>query len=154
MVLGGEGEGWKIVTGDLAMERSGPERFMSTLPLLGEMIRRARALPGDTRAQITIGELVGRFWTLRSMSIAVAALMEQGHEPNVEAALVKDLGTRFEGDVAQAARLLFPMIPSLDSDDRFENFAAQAILHTPAYTLRGGTNEVLRGIVARGLGVR
>lgn len=154
MVLGGEGEGWNIVTGDLAMERSGPERFMSTLPLLGEMIRKARKAPADARAQIVIGELVSRFWTLRSMSIGVAALMEQGHEPSVEAALVKDLGTRFEGDLAQAARQLFPMIPSLDSGDRFENFAAQAILHTPAYTLRGGTNEVLRGIVARGLGLR
>jgi acyl-CoA dehydrogenase len=149
MVLGGEGEGWKIVTGDLAMERSGPERFMSTLPLLTEMIRRAAEDPADARAQVAIGELVSRFWTLRSMSIGVAALMEQGREPAVEAALVKDLGTRFEGDVAQAARLLFPMMPSLDSDDRLENFAAQSILHTPAYTLRGGTNEVLRGIVAR-----
>ncbi len=154
MVLGGEGEGWKIVTGDLAMERSGPERFMSTLPLLGEMIRKAGETPEDARAQIAIGELVSRFWTLRSMSLGVAALMEQGREPSVEAALVKDLGTRFEGDVAQAARLLYPMIPSLDSGDRFENFAAQAILHTPAYTLRGGTNEILRGIVARGLGLR
>jgi alkylation response protein AidB-like acyl-CoA dehydrogenase len=154
MVLGAEGEGWKIVTGDLAMERSGPERFMSTLPLLTEMIRKAQEHPADARAQIVIGELASRLWTLRSMSIGVAALMEQGREPSVEAALVKDLGTRFEGDVAQAARLLFPMMPSLDSDDRLENFAAQSILHTPAYTLRGGTNEVLRGIVARGLGLR
>ena len=154
MVLGGEGEGWKLVTCDLAMERSGPERFMSTLPLLGEMIRRAGDSPGDERAQIVIGELVSRFWTLRSMSIGVATLMEQGREPHVEAALVKDIGTRFEGDVAQAARLLFPTIPSLDSDDPFERFAAESILHTPAFTLRGGTNEVLRGIVARGLGLR
>jgi alkylation response protein AidB-like acyl-CoA dehydrogenase len=154
MVLGAEGEGWKVVTGDLAMERSGPERFMSTLPLLTEMIRKAQEHPADVRAQTTIGELVSRLWTLRSMSIGVATLMEQGREPSVEAALVKDLGTRFEGDVAQAARLLFPMMPSLDGDDRLENFAAQSILHTPAYTLRGGTNEVLRGIVARGLGLR
>lgn len=154
MVLGGEGDGWKIVTSDLAMERSGPERFMSTVPLLREMIRRASETPADARTQIAVGELVSRFWTLRSMSIGVAALMERGQEPNVEAALVKDLGTRFEGDVAQVARLLFPMIPSLDSGDQLENFAAQSILHTPAFTLRGGTNEVLRGIVARALGVR
>ena len=154
MVLGGEGDGWKIVTGDLAQERSGPERFMSTLPLLGEMIRRARAAPADHRAQIVIGELLSRLWTLRSMSMGVADLLERGKDPSVEAALVKDLGTRFEGDLAQAARLLYPMLPSLDSDDRLANFAAQAILHTPAYTLRGGTNEVLRGIVARGLGLR
>lgn len=154
MVLGAEGDGWKIVTGDLAMERSGPERFMSTAPLLREMIRRAAGLPGDARLQIAIGELASRFWALRSMSIGVAALMEQGHEPAVEAALVKDLGTRFEGDVAHAARQLFAMIPSLDSADPLENFAAQSILHAPAFTLRGGTNEVLRGIVARGLGLR
>ena len=154
MVLGGEGEGWMLVTADLAMERSGPERFMSTLPLLGEMIRMARDAPPDDRAQIAIGELVSRFWTLRAMSVGVASLIEQGREPHVEAALVKDLGTRFEGDLAYAARLLFPVMPSLDSEDRFERFAAQAILHTPAYTLRGGTNEILRGIVARGLGMR
>lgn len=154
MVLGAEGEGWKIVTSDLAMERSGPERFMSTAPLLREMIRRAADEPADERVRVALGELVARFWTLRSMSLGVAAMMERGHEPVVEAALVKDLGTRFEGDVAQAARQLFPMIPSLQSPDLLENFAAQSILHTPAFTLRGGTNEVLRGIVARGLGLR
>ncbi len=114
----------------------------------------ARDAPPDDRAQIAIGELVSRFWALRAMSVGVASLIEQGREPHVEAALVKDLGTRFEGDLAHAARLLFPVMPSLDSEDRFERFAAQAILHTPAYTLRGGTNEILRGIVARGLGMR
>ena len=154
MVLGKEGDGWKLVTSDLAMERSGPERFMSTLPLLGEMIRRAGNEPGDARTESAIGELVSRFWALRSMSLGVAALIEQGREPHVEAALVKDLGTRFEGDVAQCARTLFPLVPSLDSTDTLENFAAQSILHTPAFTLRGGTNEILRGIVARGLGLR
>lgn len=154
MVLGKEGDGWKLVTSDLAMERSGPERFMSTLPLLREMIRKAREAPDDVRVQIAIGELVSRFWSLRAMSIDVAALLEQGREPHVEAALVKDLGTRFEGDVAHCARSLFPMIPSMDSEDLLENFAAQAILHSPAYTLRGGANEILRGIVARGLGLR
>ncbi|HET9651701.1 MAG TPA: acyl-CoA dehydrogenase family protein, partial [Usitatibacter sp.] len=88
------------------------------------------------------------------MSLGVAALLEQGHEPTVEAALVKDLGTRFEGDVANAARSVFEMEPSLDSADRLENYAAQSVLQAPAFTLRGGTNEVLRGIVARGLGLR
>lgn len=154
MMLGPEGDGWKVVTGDLAVERSGPERYMSTLPLLGEMIRRAQRSPGDARLEIAIGELVSRLWTLRSMSLGVAALLEQGHEPTVEAALVKDLGTRFEGDIANAARSLFELEPSLDSEDRLENYAAQAVLQAPAFTLRGGTSEVLRGIVARGLGLR
>lgn len=154
MLLGEEGAGWSIVTNDLAIERSGPERFMSTLPLLTEMVRRAGESPEDARLQIAVGELIARFWSLRSMSISVAGLIEAGLAPNVEAALVKDLGTRFEGDVAQTARLLFPTIPSLGSGDLFTAYVAQAVLHSPAYTLRGGTNEVLRGIVARGLGVR
>jgi acyl-CoA dehydrogenase len=31
---------------------------------------------------------------------------------------------------------------------------AEAVLHSPGFTLRGGTNEILRGVVARGLGLR
>ena len=31
---------------------------------------------------------------------------------------------------------------------------AEAQLHAPGYTLRGGTNEILRSMVARGLGLR
>jgi acyl-CoA dehydrogenase len=153
-VLGKEGDGWAVITGDLAYERSGPERFMSTLPLLVEMIRRAQQSPPDPRVTIALGELASRLWALRSMAIGVATLMEKGESPGTEAAMVKDLGTRFEGDVAQAARELFPVLPSLDSQDLFTNYVAQSVLHSPAYTLRGGANEILRGIVARGLGLR
>ncbi|MFO1195439.1 MAG: acyl-CoA dehydrogenase family protein [Burkholderiaceae bacterium] len=153
-VLGEVGEGWSVITGDLAFERSGPERFLSTMPLMKEMVRRAPDDAAGDRACTAIGELAARLWALRSMSIGVAALMEQGGAPNVEAALVKDLGTRFEGDVAEAARRLYALEPSLESADALSRFAAQAVLHSPAYTLRGGANEILRGIVARGLGLR
>lgn len=153
-VLGAPGDGWKVITGDLAFERSGPERFMSTLPLLDELIRKAHSMPPDDRVAAAVGELVGRYWSLRSMSIGVAALMEQGANPGTEAALVKDLGTRFEADVAHAARDLIDVVPTPASADRFERFVAESVLHSPAYTLRGGANEILRGIVARGLGLR
>jgi hypothetical protein len=45
-------------------------------------------------------------------------------------------------------------MPRLHSDDRYADLLAQAVMNAPTFTLRGGTNEVLRGIVARGLGVR
>lgn len=154
MVLGEPGEGWKIITSELVLERSGPERFMSTFPLLVELVRRAQEGPADYRVLIGIGELVARFRALRSMSIAVAAALEDGLSPGVEAAMVKDMGTRFEGEVAEYARMLFDTEPSLDSPDLFENYIAQSVLHTPSFTLRGGANEILRGIIARGLGVR
>jgi hypothetical protein len=31
---------------------------------------------------------------------------------------------------------------------------AESLLSAPAYSLRGGTREILRGIIARGLGLR
>ncbi len=154
MVLGAPGDGWKIITSELVLERSGPERFMSTFPLLVEIVRRAQKEGADDRVLVTIGELVARFRALRNMSIAVAAALEDGLSPGVEAAMVKDMGTRFEGDVAECARQLYETQPSLDSTDRFDNYLAQSVLHTPSFTLRGGANEILRGIIARGLGVR
>jgi len=153
-VVGEVGGGWTLITAELAIERSGPERFMSVLPLLSEMVRCAQADPAGGRAAIVIGELAARLRTLRAMSIAVAAEIEAGRHPNVQAALVKDLGTRFEGSVAEAARTLWPGEPRLHGTDRYADLMAQAVMHEPAFTLRGGTNEVLRGIIARGLGVR
>jgi hypothetical protein len=38
--------------------------------------------------------------------------------------------------------------------DRFEEVLAETVLHAPSWTLRGGTREILRGIIARGLGLR
>jgi acyl-CoA dehydrogenase len=153
MVLGAPGDGWKIITSELVLERSGPERFMSTFPLLVELVRRAEQ-GADDRVLIGVGELVARFRALRNMSIAVAGALEDGLSPGVEAAMVKDMGTRFEGDVAECARQLYETEPVLDSPDRFTSYLAQSVLHTPSFTLRGGANEILRGIIARGLGVR
>ena len=39
-------------------------------------------------------------------------------------------------------------------NEAFDQLVADAILSAPGFTLRGGTNEILRGIVARALGVR
>jgi acyl-CoA dehydrogenase len=38
--------------------------------------------------------------------------------------------------------------------DPFEAALAESVLHAPSWTLRGGTREILRGIIARGLGLR
>lgn len=153
MVIGTTGNGWKQVMADLAFERSGPERFLSTFPLFKEFIR----IVGESRdksVHVAIGNLTTRLWTLRHMSLGVAGLLEKGQSPEIAAALVKDLGTQFEKDVTETIRLLVSIIPSETSDSRFEVLMAEAILHAPGFTLRGGATEILRGIIARGLGVR
>jgi alkylation response protein AidB-like acyl-CoA dehydrogenase len=148
-LLGEEGAGWQQVNAELAYERSGPERFLSTVPLLFELVRRRRPV-----ADPEIGRLLAQLQTLRTLSGQVAAALQRGETPTNLAALVKDLGTRFEGTVVDIARRLEPTEPDLDASDEFSRLLAEAVLHGPDATLRGGTNEILRGIVARNLAVR
>jgi acyl-CoA dehydrogenase len=154
MLIGEEGDGWRQVTSELALERSGPERFLSTFRLLVELVRLLGRTP-EPRAAIALGRLSAHLWALRRMSLSVAALLESGVSPNLEAAIVKDLGNAFEQEIPEIARLLVPSPGPADAGRaRFDEVLAEAILHAPSYSLRGGTREILRGVIARGLGLR
>ncbi len=152
MVLGELGAGWQQVTGELAFERSGPERFLSTFPLLRALL--GELVASGSAPERELGELVSRLWTLRRMSLAVAGSLESGEAPELAAAVVKDLGTRYENEIVDAARLLVATPPDPGAAGGYARLLADAVLHAPGFTLRGGTNEVLRGIVARGMGLR
>ncbi|MEQ8193159.1 MAG: acyl-CoA dehydrogenase, partial [Rhodospirillales bacterium] len=80
-------------------------------------------------------------------------MLQAGETPAIEASLVKDIGTNFEKRVPEVARLLRPA-GSPQERDRFESILALATGLAPALTIRGGTQEILRGIIARGLGLR
>lgn len=153
MLLGEEGAGWHQVTAELAFERSGPERFLSTYPLVAEFARRV-ADTEDPAGLAALGRLSARLLALRQMSLRIAAALDRGELPDIPAALVKDVGTTFEADVIDEVRRAVDVPASLDSPDPLGRALAEAQLHAPGYTLRGGTNEILRGIVARGLGLR
>ncbi|MGI5326540.1 acyl-CoA dehydrogenase family protein [Actinomadura nitritigenes] len=148
-VLGTVGDGWRQVTGELAFERSGPERILSTFPLLAAVAGRLAERGADAADRARIGMVVARLWALRRMSLAVAARLAAGDAPATEAAAVKDLGTRFEGALIETVRLLARVEPDLASSDPLAHLLAQSVLHSPGFTLRGGTNEILRGVVAK-----
>ncbi len=149
-VVGKPGNGWEQVTSELSYERSGPERFLSAFRVLVELVRAVGAEPDDHQAAV-IGRMVGHLMTLRQMSISVAGMLQAGASPAVEAALVKALGNDFEKELPELARLT---APHLNEGHRFRATLAQTLLHAPAFTLRGGTREILRGVIARGLGLR
>jgi acyl-CoA dehydrogenase len=151
-LVGREGEGWRQVTSELAFERSGPERFLSSFQLLVELIRRAGPDPEPQVAEV-VGRVTAHLSILRRMSLSIAGMLQAGEMPNLEAAMVKDLGNAFERDVPERVRLLAPGLAPA-ADDRFEAVLAETILHAPSWSLRGGTREILRGIIARGLGLR
>ncbi len=161
MVVGEIGQGWKQVTSELALERSGPERYMTTFPLLVELIRRLGSGP-DARAQEMVGRLTARLWTLRRMSLAIARTLDPGPDGEgdatrtsvdlaTEAALVKDMGTFFEREIVDAARLLAAVESAPNADDTFERYLTETIVCSPIATIRGGTTQVLRTVIARRL---
>ncbi len=149
LVVGEPGNGWAQVMSELGYERSGPERFLSAFRVLVEYAREVGA-EADAGHTALIGRLASHLITLRRMSISVAGMLEAGGVPTTEAALVKDLGNRYE-------RMVPELIRSLADDGmspRFADTLNQCILHAPSFTLRGGTREILRGVIARGLGLR
>jgi len=152
-MIGEEGQGWRMVTGELAFERSGPDRFLSTFQLFRQLID-VLADSDDARARIAVGRLLAHLATLREMSLSVASMLERGESPNLEAALIKDIGTAFEQEIPEVARLLTAASPSLTEGTPFNEALARAVLTSPSFTIRGGTREILRGIIAKGLGLR
>ena len=153
-LVGTAGDGWRQVTSELAFERSGPERFVSTFRVLVEFVRRIDTAHVDVRAQEALGRIAAHLWTLRRMSLSIAGMLQAGEMPNLEAAVVKDLGNSLEREIPELVRLLAPRGQRPGGNDVFEETLAKAVLHAPSFTLRGGTREILRGIIARGLGLR
>ncbi|WP_255799537.1 acyl-CoA dehydrogenase family protein [Mycobacteroides abscessus] len=150
MVLGEIGKGWQQVTSELSFERSGPERFLSTYVLLAATV--GRMADGHFPRDEAVGRLIARIASLHQMSTAVAGALERQHPADVPSAVVKVLGTTTEGDIADFA----DTHSSFDSDTgaAFSDLVTAAVDQRPGFTLRGGTNEVLRGVIARGLRIR
>ena len=154
-LIGTEGNGWNQVSAELAYERSGPERWLSSFRLISELVD---VLGPDARPSSLeeLGRLISHLLALRQLSMSVASMIQQGHSPNVEASIVKDLGTKFEQEAVRVVRDIVSA-EDLVSNGRAERLQALLIhaqQYAPAFTIRGGTNEILRGIIARGIGLR
>jgi alkylation response protein AidB-like acyl-CoA dehydrogenase len=149
LVLGEVGAGWAQNTSELALERAGPERWLSTYLVVEQYLRERGAC--DERAQAAVGEAIAGWWGIRTLSLSVARLLDAGQAPAAESALVKELGTRFEQDVLDAIWRLVAEEPDPASESLFERLLAAAIMGAPSFTIRGGTNEILRSVAARAL---
>ena len=154
-MIGQEGGGWEQVIAELAFERSGPERLFSSIVLFDEWLSFVRTEAGHTLEAVRLaGKVFTQLAPLRAMSVAVQEKLTRGESPIVEAALVKDLGTSVE-----------QMIPAAIADDLFSRDSESVPLEllltlnyvtevAPSFSLRGGTRDILRGMIARGLGLR
>ncbi len=151
MVLGKVGDGWRQVTSELAYERSGPDRYLSTFNVLRQFVASQVARPPTDEQARVVGRITAWFWAIRQMSLAVARSLDAGEAPAVEAALVKDLGTKFEQEVIEVLRAAVEAEIDPAGRTLFEQLLAEAVLTGPSFTLRGGTTEVLRSVASKGL---
>jgi 3-oxocholest-4-en-26-oyl-CoA dehydrogenase alpha subunit len=151
LLLGIEGMGWQQTGNELSYERAGPERLLSSWLLVEEFLRAHEQTELGERANAALGWAIARFWGIRQLSLAVARMIDEAEAPAIESALVKEMATRFEQDVIQAVSELVEESLSQGSEDLLSRLLAASILAGPSYTIRGGTNEVLIGVAAKGL---
>ena len=158
-LIGNEGDGWKQVMAELVLERSGPERIYSSLVLLDLWIDKLReqyktSKDASDLVVTTLGKLVGELAILRAMSLSVTGCLSRGENPATEATLIKDLGTSFEQRLPELILDVAASFPSQHNDPEFLRTLSYVSQVAPSFSLRGGTREILRGIISRGLEVQ
>lgn len=151
--MGEVGGGWGQNTAELVLERGGVDRWMSVMPIL-ENWAKSRTIEGDTAAEADLGAIAARCWAFRGLSLSVARMVDEGKTPVTEAALIKEMATRFEQECTDIVARHYGRTPDLHSDDPYESLLARAILVSPSWSIRGGTNEILRTVISKGLNKR
>jgi alkylation response protein AidB-like acyl-CoA dehydrogenase len=152
-LVGKEGDGWRQVGAELAFERSGPERYLSSIRIFLEFLRVVGDKPTEAE-RLLIGRMTAEMWTLRQMSLSITGKLAAGENPAPDAAIVKDLGTTLEQEMPRAIQALARDDTDLASGEPFAETLSYLLKLAPAFSLRGGTREILRGIIARELGLR
>jgi len=150
-LIGAEGKGWAQATAELSLERSGPERYLSSHVLVEALIDLA-ARTGAENLLALSGRLAAETWTLRQMSLAIAAKLAAGQDPALEAAIVKDLGNSYEQEIPKLIQAAVDT--DLAADEPLALLLGYLLQISPSFSLRGGTREILKGIIARGMGLR
>ena len=150
-VVGTPGMGWNQNTTEMAYERGGPDRWLSVFSTIEQLLRETENTELDEPVVELFGELVARWCGIRNMSLSVARLIDDGQAPSIESALVKEMGTRFEIETIEKLVELTDTELSLESSSLFERLLAQCVLTGPGNTIRGGTIEILRSVISKGL---
>tara|TARA_R110001592_G_scaffold363371_1_gene685487 strand:+ start:96303 stop:97454 length:1152 start_codon:yes stop_codon:yes gene_type:complete len=153
MLLGEEGEGWSQVNAELSLERSGPERYLSSYELLVQYIASIEKSPTELELGLA-GNLASDLWTIRQMSLSVSGKLAIGEPANLEATIVKDLGACFEQQLPASIQAVARPSTNPSEKDDLHTVLSYLLKASPSFSLRGGTREILRGIISKGIGLR
>jgi len=159
-MIGKKNRGWYQIASQLDYERSGIERLLSNYRLFKDAICYAKeqGLTKDPLVRDTLAQLQIELDLGRSMVYKVAWYLTQKIVPNYEAAMAKCFCTEVEQRIAKFVSELLGDYAVLMPDSphaRLAGRAARGYLYAPAYTMQGGTSNILRNIIAiRGLGLQ
>ena len=134
-LVGVEGDAFKQTMRQLEHERGGIDRLVSNRPLYDDALEvadRSDPIVRDEIASLEIGYRIGRLLVYRE------ALRQA---PAGFSAATKCFCTEHQQRVAQfASRVLGPAA-------LVDDFVSRAISYSPAYTIMGGTSQVMRNII-------
>jgi hypothetical protein len=150
-VLGELGAGWTQNTSELAFERGGPDRWLSTYPVVEELLRMHADQPLPDEVVDLLGSAAANYWVFHNLTLSISRAIDKGESPSIEASFMKEMGTRFEQDVLNAVLAVIEFEPGLPARSRFERLLFTATLTAPSMTIRGGTNEILRSVASKAL---
>lgn len=158
-LIGKENAGFYQIMQQLDYERSGIERLVSNAPLWrdAKALARERGLTRDALVRGRMAELEIAWRAGRGLIYRVAGMLSEGRLPNFEAAVAKAFCTSLEQRITDFVSQVLGTAGALDASDPrapLAGRAARTLLYAPAYTIQGGTNNILKNIIAtRGLGL-
>jgi hypothetical protein len=162
-MIGAPGEGWRVAGASLAEERSGLGGGSGADPVqrLVEVARRhhrgGRPAIDDGAVRQQLGALAARSRIQRHLGQRMATRAARGEITAVDAPLSKIWFSELNLEIAEAAlALLGPRSMAVEGDElAYEDGRWQdAFLYARAWTIAGGSNEIMRNLIAeRGLGL-
>lgn len=163
-LIGEKNHGFYQILNQLDYERAGLERLMGNYPLFDAIIkftketkRNGKPLSQDALIRSKLAQLQVEFEIGRLLTYRVVLVIEEGHAPNVEAAMAKAYSTAFEQHLASTAMDILGLYGQLVAESKWApilGMAPHSYLGSKGYSLQAGTSEILRNIVAgRGLGL-
>ena len=153
-LIGAEGGGWAQVMAELAYERSRPER----LPLVPSALDRAdsRARPrrrGGLKSRSAVRWRSSRPCARCRRASPASSLRAGTRRSRPRSSRISAACTSRTFPASRRAWSRSSRGPTRGAGD-LERVLAHLSQNAPSFSLRGGTREILRGIIARGLGLR
>lgn len=144
-LVGEPNESFRQVMRQMEHERGGIDRLVSNRLMYDNLLRSGLLDTNDPVVRQELAAIETSYWIGRQLVLREVT----GQAPAGFSALTKTICTEFEVRLASfAARAIGADAMLLDPDGGLTSRIARGVCYAPAYTLMGGTTQILRNILA------